>query len=90
MESVGKRNPPFATARNSLEPLNIYKEIKHNVLRAVAGVNAAGWEKNRLSDWTSTPKPPAASNNNPTLIVSGRVVVGKDGVLPRHALNPEK
>ena len=52
-------------------------------------MNAAGWEKNRISDITSTLPPPVIPNNNPTLIVSGRVVVRNDWVCPSYAPNPE-
>ena len=51
-------------------------------------MNAAGWEKNRISDITSTLPPPVIPNNNPTLIVSGRVVVRNDWVCPSYARNP--
>ena len=50
-------------------------------------MNAAGWEKNRISDVTSPQFPPVIPNNNPTLMASGRVVVRNDRVCPCYALN---
>ena len=45
----------------------------------------------RIASATSHPRnpPPVIPNNNPTLIVSGRVVVRNDWVCPSYALNPE-
>ena len=38
---------------------------KYNVLGAVAGMNAAGWEKNRCSEVTSMLRPPSHTKQQP-------------------------
>ena len=54
---------PLATVASRWQPLPIVE--KYNVLRVVAGLNAAGWEKNRISDVTSTLHHPSHTKQQP-------------------------
>ena len=63
LEHFANNWQPLATVANRWQPLAIVE--KYNVLRVVAGLNAAGWEKNRISDITSTQSPPSHTKQQP-------------------------